>query len=204
MDAVSLTARGSMIVPVPHAAFGGLPGELHVGPTLLVRKAELHYTVFNYAIGKLLKHEFESQPRLETAINQAAATFDWSWTAGDRYYHLVQDTPGKPVLQTVVITIAAPIAAFYRKTRELIGEYAAEDPELLALREKLMTPPPPHITLYTSDPSGRAGIGLNTVAELDAAIALGGTPAAPPGLRATELPPDLVQSAAGRGTNPAP
>jgi hypothetical protein len=193
-----------MIVPVRLAAFGELPGELVVGSTSLVRKAELHYTVFNYGIGKLLKHEFQSQPRLETAINEAAATFDWSWTVGDRYYHLVQDTPGKPVLQTVIVTITAPIARFYRKTRELIGEDAAEDPELLALREKLTVPPPPHITLYTSDPSGRAGIGLNTVAELDAAIALGGTPAAPPGLRASELAPELVQSAAGRGTNPAP
>jgi hypothetical protein len=43
------------------------------------------------------------------------------------------------------------------------------------------------VTLYTSDPKGIQGIGLNSVAELEAAIALAQTPAAPPGLCAFRM-----------------
>ena len=196
---VALSERGSMILPVPLALFGALPEQIVVGGAPLVRKAELHMTVFNYAIGKLIKKAIVSQPRLETAINQEADSFDFHLAPAATLYHLVNDTPGKPPLQTVVQAVDATIASFYHATREIIGEDAAEAPELRALLDALHTPPPPHVTLYTSDPKGVQGIGLNTVAELDAALALAETPAGPPRLRAYRLQSDVV-----RGTTAAP
>jgi hypothetical protein len=191
---VAITERGSMIVPVSIAIYGDLPAELVLAEgTTLTRKAELHMTVFNYALGKLLRKAIVSQPRLETALNQEAAAFAWKIRPSDTFYHLVNDTPGKPPLQTVVNTVAAEVASFYHAARELVGEEAAEAPELLALKDALVTPPPPHVTLYTSDPKGVQGIGLNTVAELEAAVRLAETPAAPPGLRAFRLPSGAVR-----------
>jgi hypothetical protein len=191
---VAIGERGSLIVPVPLAAFGELPGELVLPDgTRLTRKVELHMTVFNYALGKLLRKAFASQARLETAINQEAAAFDWKLRPGDTFYHLVKNTPDKPPLQTVVTTVDAALASFYHAAHELVGEDAANAPELQVLKDALTTPPPPHVTLYTSDPKGVQGIALNTVAELEAAIALAETPAAPPGLRAFRLPPALVR-----------
>ena len=192
---VVLSERGSLIVPVPYALFGELPTEIIVEGTLLVRKAELHMTVFNYALGKLLRKAIVDQPRLQTAINQEAATFAWKIAPGDIYYHLVNDSPGKPQLQTIVVMVEAKLSSFFHATRELVGEDAADSPELHTLKDALSSPPPPHVTLYTSDPAGVAGIGLNTVAELEAALALAGTPSPPPGLRAYRL-----QSLAIRGT----
>jgi len=59
--------------------------------------------------------------------------------------------------------------------------------------DALAKPPPPHVTLYTSQPAGLAGIGLNTVAELDAALRLAATPTAPPGLRAYEMQASVIR-----------
>jgi hypothetical protein len=191
---VAISERGSMIVPVSLAIFGDLPAELVLADgTKLTRKAELHMTVFNYALGKLLKKAFASQPRLETALNQEAAAFAWKIEPTDTFYHLVNDTPGKPALQTVVCTVDAQVASFYHAARELVGEDAANAPELQVLKDALLTPPPPHVTLYTSDAKGIQGIGLNTVAELEAAIGLAETPAAPPGLRAFRLPSAVIR-----------
>ena len=57
----------------------------------------------------------------------------------------------------------------------------------------LLAPPPPHVTLYTSDPAGKNGIGLNYIAELDDAITRAGRRDgargdAEAGLRAYRLP----------------
>jgi hypothetical protein len=188
-----LSERGSMIVHVTFETFGALAAELTLPDgTTLTRKAELHLTVFNYALGKLLRRAITAQPRLESAINHEAAAFAWTIRPRDTVYHLANDTPGKPPLQTVVQLVDAPIASFYHATRELVGEDAANSPELQELKDALGTPPPPHVTLYTSDPKGVQGIGLNTVAELEAAVRLAETPAAPPGLRAFPLPSSAI------------
>jgi hypothetical protein len=188
-----LSERGSMIVHVPFETFGALARELTLPDgTTLTRKAELHLTVFNDALGKLFRKALESQPRLETAIRQEAAAFAWPIAPTGTFYHLVRNTPDKPALQTVVELVDAPLASFFHATRELVGEDAANAPELQALKDALGAPPPPHVTLYTSDPKGAQGIGLGTVAELEAAIRLAETPAAPPGLRAFPLPSSAI------------
>jgi hypothetical protein len=189
---IALHDKGSMIVPVAFELFGPLPEQITVGGTPLVRKVELHVTVFNHGIGKLLRRAIDEQPRLETAINQEAARFSWKIKPRDAYYHLLNETPGKPALQTVVVMVDAQVSGFYHLTRELVGADAADSPDLLELKEALGRPPPPHVTLYTSDPNGVQGIALNSVAELDAAVALAGTPAGPPGLRAYKLPSDAI------------
>jgi len=93
---VAISEKGSMIIPMPFALVGELPDKIIVGGTPLVRKAELHVTVFNYALGRLLTRAFVEQPRLRIAIDQEAATFDWTIKPGTTYYHLVSDAPDRP------------------------------------------------------------------------------------------------------------
>ncbi len=196
---LALSERGSMIAPVAPeqlAALGELPGSLALGRTSFLRKAELHFTILNYAIGKLITKACQARADLRDTIDAAAAAHPWALVPSDTFYHLVQDIPGKPVLQTIVVLIDAPIAAFYGKLYDRVEN----DPDavMIALRDALVTPPPPHVTLYTTDPAGTAGIGLNTLAELQGAIERSVAPAATPGLRAYRLHSDVV-----RGTTPA-
>jgi hypothetical protein len=156
-----LSERGSMIAPLAHtdvdAALGGLAPTMTLGAELtLYRKAEHHLTVLNYGIGKLIA---KAPASVRDGVNAVAAR--WDWTVGLRR-ELVRLT--KKDLTTVVALADADLAGFYAALAALDGV----GPELAAA---LGSPPPPHVTLYTSDPAGKNGIGLNTVAELDDALA---------------------------------
>lgn len=164
--------------------------ELQLGGVRFTRKAEHHFTVLNYGIGKHVAKLVGAKPELRHEIDDKAASWAWELSLSDVFYHLVQDTPGKPRLQTIVVLANAAIAPFYAWLRARV----AEIPEAGALAEGLATPPPPHVTLYTSDPEGRQGIGLNRVAELEDAIkrASANPDEGAPGLRAYRLHHDLV------------
>jgi hypothetical protein len=171
VEPIQLTDRFSMIVPVELAqlaSLGELPHRLSLGRLELRRKAEHHVTVINYALGKHLKKACEARPGAREAIDAAAAGWDWRFWPGDVFFHLHQTAEGKPPLDTVVVMIEAPIARFYLRVRELLMESGKDG--LSDVLTGLLAPPPPHVTLYTSDPEGKAGIGLNQIAELDDAI----------------------------------
>ena len=165
---LTLSERGSLIVPVPHDRLP-IPTELTVEGERLVRKAEHHMTVLGYAVGKKIRQAQKARPDLAPAIQALidGASFDFRMT--DRLVHLTQ-----PTLRTVVVLVEAPgIEAFFGAMAELLDVGGT---------------PPPHITLYTSDPEGKAGIGLNTVADLKAALERD----EPNPLRARPLPPGLL------------
>jgi hypothetical protein len=154
----ALTPAGTMIVPVSHALFGDLPERTSARGVPLVRKAELHMTVFNFALGRRIKQAVDADPGFGAAINACAATFAWQIKPTGRYYALL-----KAELLTVVTLVDASIWLFYANVRALT---TGEGP----LRDALELPPPPHVTLYTSDPEGKKGIGLNTAHELEQAL----------------------------------
>ena len=168
-----LSERGSLIVPVPRERFE-LKDRVEVGGLALHPKTELHLTVFNYGIGKLVKKACDADPRLRAAIDERARRFDWALRVTGPYLKLERDR-----LTTVVVRVDARVAEFFAEIRAQVG------PGELA--EALRHPGPPHVTLYTSDPEGKAGIGLNTLAALDAALERART-GETTGLRATELP----------------
>jgi hypothetical protein len=180
-----LSERGSMIVPVAHEVVGEVArhAELQLGGTRFVRKQEHHFTVLNYGIGK---HIAKLSAAAREEINTLAKSWTWHLSLRRDFFHLVQDAPGKPRLQTIVVLADAAIARFYAELRSRAAGW--ESP---ALVEALAFPPPPHITLYTSDPDGRQGIGLNRVSEFEGAISRAAEGDGP-GLRAYRLHPDVV------------
>jgi hypothetical protein len=201
----TLSERGSMILPVTLADLGpalaGAPEKLALGLVELTRKAELHATIINFALGKHLAKVCAARAGLREAIDAAAAAWPWRIEAGDVLFHLAQTAPGKEALDTVVALVEAPIAAFYGRLREVVaasGPAEGEGGAVEALLDGLAQPLPPHVTLYTSDPVGRAGIGLNTVAELELAVARaawrdGVRSELEPALRAYRLHPSVLR-----------
>jgi len=195
-----LSERGSLILPIDHPmvdalAGGALGGELSLGELRLYRKREHHMTVLNYGIGKLIQKAIAAKGALRDQINTLAGAYPWQLRAGaGGFHHLAQESPGKPRLQTVVLLIDADLAGFYARLRAQVAEAGLPDPAPLI--EALGAPPPPHVTLYTSDPEGKAGIGLNRIAELDAAHLKAADPAdTTPGLRAYRLQAGQVRPA---------
>jgi hypothetical protein len=175
-----LSERGSMIIPVERAQVDPLDEELSLGHVRFKRKTEHHMTVLNYGIGKLINKAIAQKPELRDHINGLAAGWAWNIQVGKLFHHLVKDK-----LHTIVVMIDADLAGFYDKLRAQSAMLG-----LTELADALVDPPPPHITLYTSDPEGKAGIGLNRVRELDEALAKGPDAS---GLRAFRLHEGVIR-----------
>ncbi|MCC6999634.1 MAG: hypothetical protein IT370_33825 [Deltaproteobacteria bacterium] len=165
---LAISERGTLIIPIGRAALPFLKDEWGYAPLGLTLwpKAEHHFTVFGFSIGKHLG-KARALPGFIDWVNARIAAHDWSWQLGQQCYHLRQPAPR--ALDTVVVRIEARIAEFFAVV-EAEARARGARPELL---EALAAPPPPHVTLYTSDREGKQGIGLNRVADLDAAIARG-------------------------------
>jgi len=177
-----LSERGTLIIPVERAALAFLRESLALGELGLVPKAEHHFTVFGFSIGK---HIHKARGVLGAWLDAEAEKWDWGFTLGRQCFHLRQPAPR--ALDTVVVRIEAKIAEFFARA-EAEARARGVSAELVAA---LAAPPPPHITLYTSDPEGKAGIGLNRVADLEAAIARGKAGDAG-GLQAWEVAAEVI------------
>jgi hypothetical protein len=171
---IALSERGSLIVPLPHDAFD-LKERVEVDGVALRPKVELHLTVFNHGIGKLVQAARAAQPGLGGVIESIARELDLTFRPTGPYLALRR---GK--LTTVVVRGEAAIAELFARVKERVA--AGE------LRDALDHPGPPHVTLYTSDPAGTAGIGLATVADLEAALERGRRGERSGALSAWELP----------------
>ncbi len=185
MSELGISDQGTCIVPVAREALPPLADALSLGRVQLVRKAEHHFTVFGYPMGKLWRKAFSAQPGLRDLLDACIKTHEWSFRASkDRVFHLVQR---EPALETLILGIEAPIADLFAKARALVAPEALS-PELARALEE---PPPPHVTLYTTDPAGQRGIGLRTVRDLADAIARAAG-AVSEGLQAFALHPGVV------------
>ncbi|MBC8067325.1 MAG: hypothetical protein IAG13_03245, partial [Deltaproteobacteria bacterium] len=143
----------------------------------------LHITVFDSRIGVVLAAAIAGRPMLGPAFEQLLAVADFGWTPCDppRWWRLQRDEPR--ALQTIVVEVDAPglLAFFGACARELAA--VAGDDEL-----PVWQPPPPHITLYTSDAEGKQGIGLHAPEDLERA-AQRGRAGDDSGLRAFRIAP---------------
>jgi hypothetical protein len=192
---IELTDRGTLILPIRSEPLD-LPETFHIGRVGLVRKAELHVTVFNYPIGKLVKKLGKTREGLAELIEGEARKTAWAFSSTGALVHLVQETP-RP-LQTLVALLDAPaLPAFFDAIRAEI--LAHPGPDAAELADALTRPPPPHVTLFTSDPDGKAGIGLNTAAALDeAARRSRGDAGVPAALAAFAIHPSALAFAGAR------
>jgi len=164
-----LSEACTLVLAVPVGALGEVAAAeaISLGALTLVRKKEHHATVFGYPIGKLLKKALSAQTSLRLEIDAAIDASDWTVEVGKTLLHL-ERTNDRGTLHTVIVRVEAPLAAFFSRVAAIVRERAADHAELIEL---LAAAPPPHVTLYTSDRAGAAGIGLTSEAELAAALA---------------------------------
>lgn len=170
---LALSPSATLIVPVDPRIFGALSAResIVVAGVTFVRKQEHHLTVLGYSIGKPLGKAFKKSDELRSAMDALLVSHDLSVAAGDEVYRL-RRAKDDAVLETIIATARADLAGFYRAARDIVERLAPSEAALLAA---LASPPPPHVTLYTSDPAGLAGIGLHAEGDLDAALARGAT-----------------------------
>ncbi len=188
---LALSGANTLIVPVALESLGEVAARASValGELVLVRKKEHHVTVFGFPIGKVLKKAFAAEPSLRAEIDGALASFDWTIRVGGDLLHLERANE-KGVLHTVIVAVEADLAGVFAGVRRIVAERAPGQAELLGVLE---ASPPPHVTLYTSDPAGGAGIGLVSEAELAAALARGAS--GEEGLRAYRITEAELRSA---------
>lgn len=175
----------TLVAPVSFDRFA-LAGSVEVAGARLVRKVELHVTVIGSELGKKLDEAILKNPAITGVFDEliAAANFDWTLPSPPSIWHLHADLPH--ALDTVVVLVDMPgIADFYAACAARLTRLA---PELVP-----WLPPPTHVTLYTSDPQGKAGIGVSQPDELararDRAAAIGEHV----GLRAWPLELEITQ-----------
>ncbi len=165
---MQLTKQYSLIVPVH---LEGVRPELRLGEVVFFAKKEHHLTVFGFSLGKVLRAAEKAEPGLAVQVNELAASFDWAIEVVPRFIQLVREKPDGSVLQTVIVRANARVEAFYDEVRKRVGPPPSAQEAVRDYFVALTNPPPPHVTLYTTDPEGLAGIGLNTRAELEEALA---------------------------------
>jgi hypothetical protein len=159
----ALSETGSLLVPLEIDG----PATFVVDGVVFTRKVEHHLTVFGSTRGKLLHAAAASDPRLLARVNELAASHAWDVSLVERFVLLSEPAPDGE-LRTICVMASARVAEFFAMVRALIAN--ASDEASRALAASLASPPPPHVTLYTTDPTGRRGIGLASQAELDEAL----------------------------------
>jgi hypothetical protein len=150
---IHLSDRCTLLVPV-EASRLPFPASVVADGVTLVRKAEHHITVFGFDIGRAIA----KAPTAKAEMADLIAAADWSWSLPEPpvLLRLHRDKPKD--LQTVVVLVDAPgIAAFFEECARAFPGITEWDP------------PPPHVTLYTSDPAGKDGIGLRRPSDIDEA-----------------------------------
>ena len=165
MTMPALSETGSLLLPIEI----GIDGASFVlDGVVFTRKVEHHVTVFGSRRGALLRAAAAFDASLLARVNELAEAHAWNVSLLERFLLLREPAPGGE-LRTTCVMASARIAEFFAEVLALIAD--ADDDARRALAVSLASPPPPHVTLYTTDPSGRRGIGLDTIAELDAALA---------------------------------
>lgn len=164
MNAPILSDKGTLLVHVPSETLGlrGMVME-DSSNTIFVPKAEHHITVFGYRIGRLVSAAIKEEQALRRHIETQILCVNWDYRRRGFFFVLERVEP-KPI-STIIELVAAPISEFYREVA--LDVNPERFPELAAA---LKSPPPPHITLYTSDQKGVDGIGLDREDDLKMAL----------------------------------
>jgi hypothetical protein len=138
---VEVSPGGSAIAPVE---IGGLPAEIEALGRRWLRKVEFHVTVLAESVIEASGGDWEQVARV-LAGGPVGPIYP------TRELRRVGRHPDKPGLETIVVMVECP--ALPELFRELSGELGVE-----------FTPPPVHVTLYSTDPE--QGIGISDDEEL--------------------------------------
>lgn len=162
MNAPTLSEKGTLLLSVPTEELE-LKSIVTVDDKVFVPKAEHHITIFGYRMGRLLLATAQGDEGLRHRIEFLIRHVEWSWSRNGFFFALERDKP-KPI-STIIELVRAPVEKFYELVAKEVD--AARWPELSAA---LRSPPPPHITLYTTDKKGVDGIGVDSSDDLKLAL----------------------------------
>ena len=104
-------------------------------------KTELHATIVGRGLGAEVRAAMAGDDALESAIDAAMASLDWSWIRR-RAWWLLCKRDGRAAKASIVETIELPaMHGFHARLGTLLG--------------RALPVPPPHVTLYVAgDPEG--------------------------------------------------
>lgn len=162
MTTPALSDKGTLLLKVPTEELK-LKSIVTIDDKVFVPKAEHHITIFGYRTGRLLLATAEGDEGLRHRIEFLIRHVEWSWSRNGFFFELERDKP-KPI-STIIELVRVPVARFYEMAAKEVD--AAKWPELSAA---LRSPPPPHITLYTTDKKGVDGIGVDSSDDLKLAL----------------------------------
>ena len=160
----TVSDKGTLLISIPPVAETIVTPRLSIGHIQMYAKTEQHITVFGYNVGARILAADKEAPGLIAKINNTVAAIDWSFTRTGVYYMLARG-----VLYTVVEVLDVPAFDYFYKAIATL---------LLPTHESLITAfrgmsgiLVPHVTMYTSDSEGLAGIGIDSSEQLDRGIA---------------------------------
>ena len=144
------SVRGSLLLPLPQAAFQALPASFEGDGISLTRKPEFHVTLFDRAVGARL-HAPQDGGAAAARLPALFATLDWRWRLTGERWLLLEAKPGGPAHSVVELLDMPAFARLRTQAGELLGEALPEAPA--------------HVTLYVAgDP---IGIGIDSVATFE-------------------------------------
>ena len=143
--------RGSLVLPLPAAAFAGLAPELSLDDGLrLARKGEFHVTLLDRELGARA-HEPAAGGAPAQALAGLFGGYDWRWRArGERW--LLLDAAEDPPAHSVIELLEMPALAEFRAA---VG----------VLLGATLPATPAHVTLYVAGQP--IGIGLRDFDEFE-------------------------------------
>ncbi len=144
-----LTARRTLILPVPRREWGLPSGERIIDDVAFVPKPELHITVAGCEAVAAVEN-VHGKMRAETVLREAFAACDWHYRRTHRYLRLREPQPPEPDAGSIIERLELPgLTDFYRA---------------LAAAGCVLPVPPAHVTLWTH--ARPRGIGVADEATL--------------------------------------
>ena len=139
------SARGSLLLPLPAAAFAALPASIEVDGIALARKPEFHLTLLDRALGARM-HAPKCGGAAAARLPALFAALDWHWRLGGERWLLLEARPEGPVHSVIELVDVPAFARFRAAAGALLGE--------------TLPVAPAHVTLYVAgDP---VGIGIDS------------------------------------------
>lgn len=144
-----LRAGRALVLPLPTAAFAGLPPRRDVDGFVLVRKREFHVTLLSSTDSARLADALAALPRMAARQwRREAMAFDWRWRPSGEQWLLARGSGKRDALGGALSIAALLEQPAQARFRVLAGELLGTP----------LPAPMPHVTLYVhGDP---AGIGV--------------------------------------------
>lgn len=135
---------GTLLLAIAPEAWRPPSHGVRVDGIAFAPKAELHVTIVGRVLGAEVRAAMAGEETLESAIEAALASLDWSWTRR-RAWWLLRKRDGGAEKHSIVETLALPaMRGFHARLGTLLG--------------RTLPVPPPHVTLFVARDADGIGV----------------------------------------------